>query len=231
MAGKHKVATIAENLAVVRGRIAEAARKSGRKAEDVTLIAVTKTIDIPKIEEAISAGAKDLGENYVQEAIGKIKAMDASDVRWHFIGHLQKNKARQAAGVFSTIQSVDNLPLALEIGKRAEARGIEADVLIEVNISEEETKFGVSPEDALNFAEEVAQVSGIKLKGFMGMAPFVADPEAARPYFARLKRLWDKLPKEQRHWLSMGMSHDFEVAIEEGSNMVRIGTAIFGPRS
>lgn len=231
VAGKHIVATIAENLAVVRGRIAEAARKSGRKVEDVTLITVTKTIDIPKIKEAISAGAKDLGENYVQEAIEKIEAIEASDVRWHFIGHLQKNKARQAVGAFSTIQSVDNLPLALEIGKRAKARGIEDDVLIEVNISGEETKYGVSPEDALSFAEEVAEVSGIKLRGLMGMAPFVADPEEARPYFARLKRLWDRLPKEQRRWLSMGMSHDFEAAIEEGSNMVRIGTAIFGSRS
>jgi pyridoxal phosphate enzyme (YggS family) len=231
VAGKLKVATIAENLAVVRGRIAEAARKSGLRPEDVTLVTVTKTIGIPRIREAISAGTKDLGENYVQEAIEKWEAMEPSDVRWHFIGHLQKNKARQAVGVFSTIQSVDNLPLAAEIGRRAEARGIVQDILIEVNISGEETKFGVSPEDALDFAGKIAEVSGVRLQGLMGMAPFAADPEETRPYFARLKRLWDKLPVEQRHWLSMGMSHDFEIAIEEGSNMVRIGSAIFGPRS
>lgn len=231
MAGKHIVATIAENLAVVRGRIAEAARKSGRKPEDVTLVTVTKTIDIPRIREAIAAGAKDLGENYVQEAIEKWEAIGASDVRWHFIGHLQRNKARQAVGVFSTIQSVDNLPLAMEIGRRAEARGIVVDVLIEVNISGEKTKYGVSPEDALDFAGEIAEVSSVRLQGFMGMAPFVADPEIIRPCFTRLKGLWDRLPKEQRRWLSMGMSHDFEIAIEEGSNMVRIGSAIFGPRA
>ncbi|MEN6371073.1 MAG: YggS family pyridoxal phosphate-dependent enzyme [Armatimonadota bacterium] len=225
------MATIAENLAVVRGRITEAARNSGRKPEDVTLVTVTKTIGVSRIQEAISAGAKDLGENYVQEAIEKWKAVESSDVRWHFIGHLQKNKARQAVGVFSTIQSVDNLSLAVEIGRRAEARGIVQDILIEVKISGEETKYGVSPEDALNLAGEIAEVSGVRLQGFMGMAPFVADPEETRPYFARLKGLWDKLPDEQRHWLSMGMSHDFEIAIEEGSNMVRIGSAIFGPRA
>ncbi|MEN6520533.1 MAG: YggS family pyridoxal phosphate-dependent enzyme [Armatimonadota bacterium] len=225
------MATVAENLAVVRGRIAEAARKSGRKPEDVTLVTVTKTIDVPRIREALSAGAKDLGENYVQEAIEKWEAIEPSDVRWHFIGHLQKNKARQAVGVFSTIQSVDNLPLAVEIGKRAEARGIVQDILVEVNISGGETKYGVSPEDALDFAGEIAEVSGIRLQGLMGMAPFVADPEETRPYFARLKGLWDKLTDEQRQWLSMGMSHDFEIAIEEGSNMVRIGSAIFGPRA
>jgi pyridoxal phosphate enzyme (YggS family) len=157
--------------------------------------------------------------------------MEPSDIRWHFIGHLQKNKARQTVGVFSTIQSVDNLPLAVEIGRRAEAREIVQDILIEVNISGEETKFGVSPEDALDFAGKIAEVSGVRLQGFMGMAPFAADSEETRPYFARLKRLWDKLPMEQRHWLSMGMSHDFEIAIEEGSNMVRIGSAIFGPRA
>lgn len=225
------MATIAENLAEVKKRIEEAAQKTGRSAKDVTLITVTKTIDVPEILEAISAGATDLGENYVQEAADKYQEIGPQAARWHFIGHLQTNKAKQAVEMFSTIQSVDSLHLAEEIGRRAIARGTVMDALIEVRISGEDTKFGVSPEDALYFASEVAGIDGIRLQGFMGMAPFVADPENARPYFARLKRLWDRLPEEQRHWLSMGMSHDFEVAIEEGSNMVRVGAAIFGPRA
>ncbi|HOP80106.1 MAG TPA: YggS family pyridoxal phosphate-dependent enzyme [Armatimonadota bacterium] len=225
------MARIAENLAEVKGRIAQAARRSGRTPEDVTLVVVTKKVEVSRILEAISAGATELGENYVQEAVAKWQAIGSAGVRWHFIGHLQKNKVKQAVKVFDLIQSVDSLPLAQEIGKRALDQGRIMDVLIEVRISGEETKHGVSPEDALAFAQEVAQVEGIKLQGFMGMAPFVVNPEEARPYFARLKQLWDKLPLEQRQWLSMGMSHDFEVAIEEGSNMVRIGTAILGPRS
>ena len=192
---------------------------------------MTKKVEVSRILEAISAGATELGENYVQEAVAKWQAIGSAGVRWHFIGHLQKNKVKQAVKVFDLIQSVDSLPLAQEIGKRALDQGRIMDVLIEVRISGEETKHGVSPEDALAFAQEVAQVEGIKLQGFMGMAPFVVNPEEARPFFARLKQLWDKLPLEQRQWLSMGMSHDFEVAIEEGSNMVRIGTAILGPRS
>ncbi|HOM71973.1 MAG TPA: YggS family pyridoxal phosphate-dependent enzyme [Armatimonadota bacterium] len=225
------MARIAENLAEVKGRIAQAARRSGRTPEDVTLVVVTKKVEVSRILEAISAGATELGENYVQEAVAKWQAIGSAGVRWHFIGHLQKNKVKQAVKVFDLIQSVDSLPLAQEIGKRALDQGRIMDVLIEVRISGEETKHGVSPEDALAFAQEVAQVEGIKLQGFMGMAPFVVNPEEARPFFARLKQLWDKLPLEQRQWLSMGMSHDFEVAIEEGSNMVRIGTAILGPRS
>jgi pyridoxal phosphate enzyme (YggS family) len=221
---------IADNLAVVRERIEKAARLSGRNAEDVTLIVVTKTIDVEKIREAISAGATDLGENYIQEAVVKWQEIGPA-ARWHFIGHLQRNKVKQAVQMFSTIQSVDNLPLALEIGKRATAIGTEVDILVEVNISGEETKYGVPPEDALSFAEKVSAIEGVNLRGFMGMAPFVENPEDARPYFTRLKTLWDKLPEEQRRWLSMGMSHDFEVAILEGSNMVRIGTAVFGPRA
>lgn len=222
--------SIVENLTAVRERIARAAGQSGRSEDEVTLVVVTKMIDVPRIHEAIAAGATDLGENYVQEAVSKWQAI-GSAVRWHFIGHLQRNKAKQAVRMFATIQSVDNLPLAEEIGRRVVAQGGAMDVLIEVNISGETAKYGVSPEDALLFADSVAEVRGIRMQGFMGMAPFVSDPEEARPYFARLKELWDKLPEEQRRWLSMGMSHDFEAAIEEGSNMVRIGTAIFGPRA
>jgi pyridoxal phosphate enzyme (YggS family) len=224
------VTSIAESLAAVRERIARAAERSGRSRNDVTLIVVTKTVDVPRIREAVLAGATDLGENYVQEAAAKQEAVGPGP-RWHFIGHLQRNKARHAVGLFATIQSVDSLALAEEIGRRALARGAPVDVLIEVNLASETTKFGVASEDALPFAGQVASVAGVRLQGFMGMAPFVDDPRVTGPHFARLRELWDKLPEEQRRWLSMGMSLDFEVAIEEGSNMVRIGTAVFGPRS
>lgn len=196
---------------------------------DITLVVVTKTIDTPRIREAISAGATHLGENYVQEAASKWQDLGPA-VRWHFIGHLQRNKAVQAVRMFDVIESVDSLHLAEEIGRRAKALGKTPDILIEVNLAGEESKFGVSPEDALSLSEKVSAAEGIRMQGLMGMAPFVDDPEEARPYFACLKELWDKLPKEQRRYLSMGMSHDFEVAIEEGSNMVRIGAAIFGQR-
>lgn len=220
---------IGDNLRSVEERIYKAARKSGRKREDITLVTVTKTRGEEEIREAIACGATDLGENYVQEAEEKYARL-GDIARWHMIGHLQRNKARHAVEFFSVIHSVDNVPLAQEIGRRAELIGRRVDVLVEVKVSGEETKFGVEPGRAVDLAGEIAQVSGIRVCGLMGMAPFVEDPEDTRPYFSDLKRLWDKLPYEQRLYLSMGMTSDFEVAIEEGSNMVRIGTAIFGPR-
>jgi pyridoxal phosphate enzyme (YggS family) len=223
------VTTIAQNLAAVRERIARAADRAGRDESEIKLIAVSKTIDAERIREAIAAGATDLGENYVQEALEKWQAIGPA-ARWHFIGHLQKNKVKYAVEAFDMIQSVDSIELAREIGKRALARGGAMDVLIEVNVAEEDSKFGSAPEKALELAEQVQEVEGIRLQGLMGMAPFLSDPEKVRPYFARLKGIWDRLPKEQRLWLSMGMSGDFEAAILEGSNMVRVGTAIFGER-
>lgn len=220
---------IGDNLRSVEERIYKAARKSGRKREDITLVTVTKTRGVEEIREAIACGATDLGENYVQEAEEKYARL-GDIARWHMIGHLQRNKARHAVEFFSVIHSVDNVPLAREIGRRAELIGRRVDVLVEVKVSGEETKFGVEPGRAVDLAGEIAQVSGIMVCGLMGMAPFAANPEDTRPYFSDLKRLWDKLPDEQRLYLSMGMTSDFEVAIEEGSNMVRIGTAIFGPR-
>lgn len=224
-----KVTAIAENLENVRKRIARAAERSGRSPEDIRLVAVTKTVSVEAIREAIAAGVTDVGENYVQDALPKWQEI-GDKVRWHFIGHLQSNKAKQAVKMFSLIQSVDSIKLAEEIGKRAKDIGLCAEVLIEVNLAKEASKFGVAPEDAAEFAKEVSRVTGVKLVGLMGMAPFVDNPETVRPYFAHLKKIWDELPEEQRIWLSMGMSSDFETAIEEGSNMVRIGTAIFGPR-
>jgi len=213
----------------VEERIDAAAGKSGRKREDITLVTVTKTRSIEEVREAIACGATDLGENYVQEAEEKYGQIGDA-VRWHMIGHLQRNKARHAVEFFSLIHGVDNAALGREIGRRAEAIGKIADVLIEVKISGEETKFGTETEEALRLADEISKVSGIRVCGLMGMAPFLPDPEQTRPFFSELKRLWDRLPDEQRLFLSMGMTHDFEIAIEEGSNMVRIGTAIFGPR-
>lgn len=227
--GYPKVTTIAENLAAVRERIAYAADRAGRKEGEITLVAVSKTIDAERVREAIAAGATDLGENYIQEALQKWQAIGPA-ARWHFIGHLQKNKVKLAVEAFDIIESVDSIELAEEIGKRALARDGAMDVLIEVNTAYEESKFGVAPEAALELADRMSAIEGLKIRGFMGMAPIVEDPEEARPYFARLKTLWDRLPIEQRQFLSMGMSHDFEAAILEGSNMVRIGTAIFGPR-
>jgi len=220
---------ISENLQRVRERIASAAVRSGRRAEDVTLVAVTKTRGIEEIREAIACGVTDIGENYVQEAEIKYGEI-VNAARWHMIGHLQRNKARRAVEVFGVIHSIDSDRLAEEVGLRAAAIGRTADCLIEVRISGEEAKSGVEPGDALTLAERISSVSGIRVSGLMGMAPFVADPEETRPYFAKLKQLWDKLPNEQRLYLSMGMTQDYEVAIEEGANVVRIGTAIFGPR-
>ena len=210
-------------------RIEAAARTSGRKGSDITLVTVTKTRSVSEIKEALACGVTDIGENYVQEAEAKYGEIgDAA--RWHMIGHLQRNKARHAVEVFSMIHSVDSEALAREIGRRAEAVGKRVDALVEVKISDEATKFGVRPDEALSLVDKMSEVSGIRVCGLMAMAPFVADPEETRPYFSKLKGLWDRLPSEQRLYLSMGMTQDFEIAIEEGSNMVRIGTAIFGPR-
>ena len=221
---------IADNLARVREKMASAAERSGRAAEGITLVAVTKMVGAERIREAIAAGITDVGENYVQEAQDKWLELPRFSGRWHFIGHLQRNKVKAAVEFFNMIQSVDSLALAMEIGRRALAAKRRVDVLIEVNAAGEVQKFGAPPDQALDLAGEVAGVEGIRLCGFMGMTPFVEDPELTRPYLARLRILFERLPPEHREHLSMGMTQDFEVAIEEGATMVRIGTAIFGPR-
>ncbi len=220
---------IADNLKAVRQLIDAAARKTGRTGDDITLVTVTKTRNVAEIKQAIACGVTDIGENYVQEA--EIKYGDIGDaVKWHMIGHLQRNKARHAVEFFGMIHSVDDEALAAEISRRGQAIGKHIDVLVEVRISGESTKFGADALEALRLADAISNLPGIRVRGLMGMAPFVDDPEQTRPYFSRLRTLWDKLPDEQRLYLSMGMTQDFEIAIEEGSNMVRIGTAIFGPR-
>lgn len=224
---------VAERVAGVRARIVAAARRSGRTPDAVRLVAVTKTIGPERVVQALAAGVTDLGENYVQEARAKIPEVAALSDRpatWHLIGHLQRNKAKYCADLFSLIQSVDNYQLAQELGKQAAKQGKTQRILIEVNLAEQPERAGVSPGETLGLADQIAGVANVELRGLMGMAPFGDDPEQARPCFVLLRELWRKLPPEHRRTLSMGMSGDYEVAIEEGATLVRIGTALFGKR-
>jgi pyridoxal phosphate enzyme (YggS family) len=223
---------VRENIQSVRSRIAGALKRSGREAERVTLVTVTKTVDIAKIQEALNVGITHIGENRLQEAEPKIKALkDRSDITWHMIGHLQTNKAKRAIELFQIIHSVDSLRLAKEINKRALQYEKVMDVLLEVNVSGESSKYGLSVEELIPVVQEATLFEGISVKGLMTMAPFVADPEETRPYFRKLREAFMLLKEKgigRMEYLSMGMTNDFEVAIEEGANIVRIGTAIFG---
>ena len=223
---------IADNIARIRERIARALNRSGREDTEVTLLAVTKTVDINSVVEAYKAGIRDFCENYIQEARGKQdgELMKRDSIRWHFIGHLQTNKVKEAIGKFVLIHSVDSLSLAREIGRRAERLGKTADILLEVKMDAVDTKFGFMPAEALDAVMQIREISGIQLNGLMGMAPFSSEPENARPYFRQLNTIFEQIPPESRKILSMGMTGDFEVAIEEGATLVRIGTALFGGR-
>ncbi len=218
------------NIIQVKERIAAAAGKSGRSSEEITIVAVTKTVEVERIKEAIAGGITDIGENYLQEAQSKWLELKKS-VKWHFIGHLQRNKVKAAVEFVDLIHSVDSFELAAEIGKRSLAIGREIPVLIEVNCAGEKSKCGVEPDGALFLAEKIAAIPGIKLCGLMAIPPFSYNPQDSRPFFANLRNIFNKLPEENRQHLSMGMSGDFEIAIEEGATIVRIGTAIFGPRN
>ncbi len=226
------MSTIAQNIADVRQRIAKAALRAGRSSEEVTLVAVTKKTAAHRILESYDAGIRDFGENYVQEALPKLSGISfpTEDVHWHFIGHLQSKKARDIVGKFALVHSVDSLKIAKEISERATNLQLIADILLEVKLDEGSAKFGFLPTDTLEAAAEVISLPGIRLCGLMGMAPFGASPEDARPAFRRLRALFYTLPSDVQQVLSMGMSSDFEVAIEEGATMVRIGTALFGQR-
>lgn len=223
---------IADNIARIRDRISNALHRSGRDNDKVTLLAVTKTVDTNRIAEAYDSGIRDFGENYIQEAIAKQNedVINRADIRWHFIGHLQSNKVKEAAGRFALIHSVDSLSLAREIGKRARRAGQDADILLEIKLDSAAAKFGFLPEAALDAAAQVREIPGVKLNGFMGMAPYSTIPEDARLCFRQLRALFEQIPVESRNVLSMGMSGDFEVAIEEGATLVRLGTALFGTR-
>jgi pyridoxal phosphate enzyme (YggS family) len=224
------MSAIAERIERVRERIQDAAIAAGRDAGEICLIAVSKTVGVEAVREAWEAGVRDFGENYVQDARTKIGCIDP-DVRWHFIGHLQTNKARYVAGTFALVHSVDSERLAMELNHRAGLAGVVQDVLIEVRLDLEGAKTGVLPSDLSELVDRVGELPSLRLCGLMGMAPIVADPEQARPHFARLRGLLDTLPVESRKVLSMGMTADFEAAIREGATHVRIGTAIFGPRA
>jgi pyridoxal phosphate enzyme (YggS family) len=198
---------------------------------------VTKTVEAERIREAIALGVCEIGENYVQEAAAKLPALAGLPITRHFIGHLQRNKANRAVELFDAIQSVDSLPLAVSLSRHAvqeeSSRGHaerSLEVLLEVNVAGEATKSGVAPEAALALAEQVASLPGLRLAGLMGIAPLAGSPDDARQAFRRLRALFDQLPPPHRQTLSMGMTGDFEIAIEEGSTMVRIGTGIFGQR-
>jgi pyridoxal phosphate enzyme (YggS family) len=212
------------NLERVRERIARAARRSGRRPEDILLIAVSKTVPADRLRDAIAAGVPALGENRVQEARGKIAVL-GRPVPWHLIGHLQTNKVTNAIELFDVIQSVDRLPLAHELSKRAPRP---VDVLVQVNVGEEVSKGGFAPREVKSALDAIQALPGLRVRGLMAIPPAVEDPELARPWFRVLRELRAATGLAE---LSMGMSGDFEVAIEEGATMVRIGTAIFGERS
>jgi len=227
--------SIAENLRSVEDRIAAAARRAGREPSSVRLVTVTKTVDRDRIRQAITAGAAILGENRVQEAKEKIEAFGKA-ANWHLIGHLQTNKAKYAVKLFDLIHSVDNRELAKELDRQAGKIGKVQDVLIEVSIAGEAAKAGVGIGDTVQLVKEAAGLKHIRVLGLMTMPPFSDDPERSRPYFRKLRDLADAVRKEaiagvSMNELSMGMSGDFEVAIEEGATLVRVGTAIFGERS
>ena len=222
-----------KNLAEVRQRIGAACERSSRDPSEVTLVAVTKTVGPEIIEALIELGARDIGENRVQAAATKKPAVPRGDeVRWHLIGHLQRNKVRDALKLFDIVHSVDSVRLARELERRAEQSGESVPTLLEVNVSGEESKYGFVPDDVLSAAAEIAEMPHVSVRGLMTMAPFVDDPETVRPVFRQLRGLRDTvreggLANVSMDELSMGMTQDFEVAVEEGSTMVRIGTALY----
>lgn len=213
----------------------ESAESCGRDANDIQLVAVSKTRAADKVKIALEAGVTILGENYVQEARDKIGFLRGYPVSWHFIGHLQRNKAKVAVGLFDLIHSVDSLNLANELNRQAGKITKIQEILIQVNTGNEPSKSGVSVSETIQLIQEISRLENLMVKGLMAMAPFFSDPERARPCFSALRQLRDQImnrhiPNVSMNELSMGMTGDFEVAIEEGATLVRIGTAIFGER-
>jgi pyridoxal phosphate enzyme (YggS family) len=224
-----------QRLEQVKQRIREAAKASDRDAEAIRLVAVSKTIAAEIVKQAIEAGVTILGENYVQEAREKFNSLVQYPVSWHFIGHLQSNKAKYAVRLFDLIHSVDSLKLARELDKQAEKIDKIQDILVQVNIAQEDTKSGISAEEAPELISEISHLTNLSVKGLMTMPPYFYQPEKVRPFFVALRELRDQIREKSisnvsMEELSMGMTGDFEVAIEEGTTLVRIGTAIFGER-
>jgi len=227
--------TLEQNLAAIRARITRACMRVGRDSSEIQLMGVTKTVSIERVRDGITLGIALLGENYIQEARKKMEILADLGVSWHFIGHLQTNKAKLAVDCFDCIQTVDRERLALELDRHALKLGKRIPVLIEVNVGQEETKNGVLPENLPEFFQSVCRMNGLSVRGLMSLPPYLADPEDVRPYFKKLRQLLSQLrdtspQPEDMTVLSMGMSHDFDVAIEEGATLIRIGTALFGTR-
>lgn len=226
---------IAENIRDVERRIVQACERSGRNPEEITLVAVSKTKPVEKLEEAYAAGKRVFGENKVQELVDKYEVMP-KDIKWQMIGHLQRNKVKYIIDKVELIHSVDSIRLVETIDREAAKKGIIANILLEVNMAKEESKFGLMPEEVMDFIDEVVRYQNVRVQGLMTIAPFVDDPESNRKHFANLHKLLVDIRKKKvnnvtMNVLSMGMTNDFEVAIEEGATMVRVGTAIFGERN
>jgi pyridoxal phosphate enzyme (YggS family) len=228
---------IPENLRKLSEKVAQAAERSRRSPGDISIVAISKTFPVESVSEAIAAGQLVFGENRVQEAEAKIRFFAESHrIEWHLVGHLQSNKAQRAADLFQVIHSLDSLHLAAKLSEACRATGKQVSVLLQVDLGKEATKFGVDEGEVRDLVSAVSRMDGLRLDGLMIIPPYFEDPELVRPYFTRLRELKDALEREQpgclgqRH-LSMGMSHDFEVAVEEGATMIRIGTAIFGSRA
>lgn len=222
---------IKENLRLIRERIKKAISKRSAAAEDIVLVAVTKAVAPEIINEARELGINNFGENRVQDALPKIELLPP-EIKWHFIGHLQTNKVRQVLPVFQLIHSLDSIKLARAIQKEAQKTNMIANVLLQVNIGEEKSKYGFLWEEVPDALVELTKFKNLKVFGLMGIAPYVQNPEEVRPYFRRLHGLFKEInvPGVEMKYLSMGMSNDFEVALEEGANMIRVGTALFGSR-
>lgn len=228
--------SIAENLRDVRARLDAAASRAGRDPGGIRLIAVSKTFGIEHVRAARAAGQLDFGENKVQEALQKMTAGADTDLRWHLIGHLQANKAKKAVGPFTCIHSVDSLDLLRRLDTAAAEQAVSPEILVQIDLAGEATKFGAPEHDARQIVDEAVAGRAVRLAGLMILPPWSEDPEATRPWFVRLRAIRDAWlaegvpPGALRH-LSMGMSHDYEAAVEEGATMVRVGTAIFGKRT
>jgi hypothetical protein len=228
--------TIQTRLAALLARIQSAAAAAGRAGDGIRLVAVSKTFPSEAIRQAIAAGVSDIGENYIQEARNKFEALQGTAVKWHFIGHLQTNKTREAVRMFDLIHTLDSYKLALELDRWARRLQKIQPVLIQVNVAGEATKAGVAPEEALSLVRQAAALENIAVKGLMTMPPYFNAPERVRPFFAALRQLRDRIRHEEianigMQELSMGMTGDFEAAVAEGATLVRIGTALFGERS
>lgn len=227
---------ISANIDRVRERIAAACARAGRNPGDVTLVAVTKTFPAEIVGEAVRAGVADVGENYVQELLAKREQLQGEAIRWHFLGHLQTNKVRQIAGWIDLFHALDSTTLARELDHRATRAGRVLPVLIEVNTTGERSKYGLTPDAVLPFVRTLEEFSNIRICGLMTIGPFLPDPEGSRPMFRTLRVLRDSLTRHPQSnldpvHLSMGMTGDFEVAVEEGATLLRIGTALFGSRT